>query len=66
VRRPKIKQQIVLWNLEDESQEDSASAVVGLRAAFERLVAKVPGLLNREIGISVSGIDYACDVILNS
>lgn len=60
-----IKQQIVLWNLKGESQEDSASAVVGLRAAFERMVAKVPGLLNMEIGINVSGIDCACDVVLN-
>ncbi|CAB3810727.1 Dabb family protein [Paraburkholderia fynbosensis] len=57
---------IMMWNLKGESPEDRASAAIGLKAAFESMVAKIPGPLHMEVGIDASGLDYACDVVLNS
>ncbi|WP_245415077.1 Dabb family protein [Aureimonas flava] len=37
-----------------------------MKEKFEALVGKIPGLLELEIGIDVSRIDYACDVVLYS
>jgi hypothetical protein len=36
------------------------------KGAFEGLNGKIPGLLKLEIGIDISRIDYACDVVLYS
>ena len=35
-----------------------------MRNAFEGLRGRIPGLLELEVGIDVSRIDYACDVVL--
>jgi heme-degrading monooxygenase HmoA len=57
---------IVMWNLKGETPEERASAAIDLKVAFESLVGKIPGLLNMEVGVDVSGADYACDVVLYS
>jgi len=57
---------IVMWNLRGESETDKVSAVAQLKAAFESLRGKIPGLLHLEIGVDSSRVDYACDVVLYS
>jgi hypothetical protein len=57
---------IVMWNLKGDTPDEKAHAVSRLKAAFEGLVGKIPGLLHMEVGVDVSGVDYACDVVLYS
>ena len=45
---------------------DKARAIGVLKAAFEGLKGKIPGLLHIEVGVDLSKVDYACDVVLYS
>ena len=55
---------IVMWNLRGDSDSDKGSAVRQLKAAFESLRGRIPGLLHLEVGVDSSRVDYACDVVL--
>jgi hypothetical protein len=57
---------IVMWNLKGSTPEEKSHAVVQLKAAFEGLIGKIPGLLHLEVGVDMSRVDYACDVVLYS
>jgi hypothetical protein len=57
---------IVMWNVRGETPGEKASAIRKLTAAFEGMKGKIPGLLTLEIGVDVSTVDYACDVVLYS
>jgi heme-degrading monooxygenase HmoA len=57
---------IVMWNLKGDTTEEKAYAVNRVKTAFEGLVGKIPGLLHMEVGVDVSRVDYACDVVLYS
>jgi len=57
---------IVMWNLRGESAEEKAQAIAFLRSRFESLRGRIPGLLELEIGVDTSGVEYACDVVLYS
>ncbi|WP_043285751.1 Dabb family protein [Paraburkholderia oxyphila] len=57
---------IVMWNLKGSTPEEKRQAVVQLKTAFEGLIGKIPGLLRLEIGVDISRVDYACDVVLYS
>jgi hypothetical protein len=57
---------VVMWNLKGETSEEKAHAVDRLKSAFESLIGKIPGLLHLEIGVDMSKVDYACDVVLYS
>jgi quinol monooxygenase YgiN len=57
---------IVMWNLRGETAEHQRSARARVKAAFEGLRGKIPGMRTIEIGSDVSGVDYACDVVLFS
>jgi len=57
---------IVMWNLQGETPSAKAQAIARLKASFESLRGRVPGLLHLEIGVDSSGVDYACDVVLYS
>lgn len=35
-----------------------------MQAAFEGLRGRIPGMTRVEIGADVSGVDYACDLVL--
>ncbi len=35
-----------------------------IKAAFEALPGRIPGLRHVEVGIDVSRVDYACDTVL--
>ncbi len=57
---------IVMWNVRGDTAAEKAAGIDKLKQAFESLRGKVPGLLNLEIGVDSSRIDYACDVVLYS
>lgn len=57
---------IVMWNVKGSSQEERQAAALDIKQRFERLQGKVPGLLLLEIGLDMSRVDYACDMVLYS
>lgn len=57
---------IVMWNVRGTLPEEKAEAANRVKEAFEGLNGKIPGMSRLEIGIDVSRIDYACDVVLYS
>jgi heme-degrading monooxygenase HmoA len=57
---------IVMWNILGSTEDEKTGNVNRLKAAFEGLRARIPGLLRMEIGVDESRVDYACDVVLYS
>lgn len=55
---------IVMWNVRGDDAAARARNVAVLKAEFESLRDRVPGLLHLEVGVDESRIDYACDVVL--
>jgi hypothetical protein len=55
---------IVMWNLRGDTREARRAAASRLRASFESLRGRIPGLTHLEIGVDLSAVDYACDVVL--
>jgi hypothetical protein len=55
---------IVMWNLEGDTHEQNRQACLFLKERFEGLAGLIPGLLKIEVGVDISQIDYACDVVL--
>ncbi|MBX3610527.1 MAG: Dabb family protein [Hydrogenophaga sp.] len=57
---------IVMWNLLGDSAAEKAANAERLKRAFEGMRGRVPGMRTLEIGVDISRIDYACDVVLYS
>ncbi len=57
---------IVMWRLRGPDAAARREQGAALRAAFESLRGRVPGLLHLEVGLDHSRIDYACDAVLCS
>jgi hypothetical protein len=57
---------IVMWTVRGDDAVARARNVALLKAEFESLRGRIPGLLHLEIGVDESRIDYACDVVLYS
>lgn len=57
---------IVMWKVRGDTPAQKAQGVALLKHSFESLRGCIPGLLHLEIGADVSGVDYACDVVLYS
>ena len=57
---------IVMWNVRGDDAAQRAHNIALLKAEFESLRGRVPGLLHLEVGVDQSRIDYACDVVLVS
>lgn len=55
---------IVMWNVRGDDAAARAANARRVKAEFESLRGRVPGLLHLEIGLDESRIDYACDVVL--
>lgn|SRR5579864_626320 len=55
---------IVMWNVRGETPEQKRATATLVKTAFESLSGKIPGLSRLEVGMDVSGVDYACDVVL--
>ncbi|WP_284945414.1 Dabb family protein [Acidisoma cladoniae] len=57
---------IVMWNVSGDSPDEKGRSAIRVKHAFEGLRGKIPGLLHLEVGIDISRISYACDVVLYS
>ena len=57
---------LVMWNVAGDTPEAKAPQLQRLKDAFESLRGRIPGLLRLDIGIDVSRVDYACDLVLYS
>ena len=55
---------IVMWDVRGETPEQKRETAQLVKTEFESLSGKVPGLTKLEVGMDVSGVDYACDVVL--
>jgi len=55
---------IVMWNVRGDDVESRARNLALVKAQFESLRGRIPGLLHLEVGIDDSRIDYACDAVL--
>jgi heme-degrading monooxygenase HmoA len=55
---------IVMWNVRGETPEQKKESAKLVKSAFESLNGKIPGLTKLEVGLDVSAVDYACDVVL--
>jgi hypothetical protein len=55
---------IVMWRVHGDSPQQRAEARAKVKAAFESLRGRIPGMRNLEIGLDTSNVDYACDVVL--
>ena len=55
---------IVMWRITGATPAERSANCIAIRDAFEGLRGRIPGLLELEVGIDTSRIDYACDVVL--
>lgn len=55
---------IVMWNVRGETPEQKQQTAEMVKNAFESLGGKIPGMTRLEVGMDVSRVDYACDVVL--
>lgn len=57
---------IVMWNLRGDNERERLTNIQKVKSAFESIRGEIPGLRTLEIGIDISKIDFACDVVLYS
>jgi hypothetical protein len=57
---------IVMWNVLGDDPVERQRNALQIKTAFESLKDRIPGLLRLEIGLDLSYVDYACDVVLYS
>ena len=57
---------IVMWDVRGESATERERAALQVKRIFEGMRGRIPGLRHLEVGVDVSRVDYACDVILYS
>jgi heme-degrading monooxygenase HmoA len=55
---------IVMWKVRGDDEATRAQNLARLKAEFESLRGRIPGLLHLEVGVDESRIDYAFDVVL--
>ena len=57
---------IVMWRLRAETPAERSAARSKVKTLFEGLKGRIDGLTHIEVGVDVSEVDYACDVVLVS
>ena len=57
---------IVMWRLRGETPAERTAARSKVKTLFEGLKGRIEGLTHIEVGVDVSDVDYACDVVLFS
>ncbi|MET3354397.1 UNVERIFIED_ORG: hypothetical protein ABID33_002308 [Xanthobacter viscosus] len=55
---------VVMWRVSGETAELRAAARRKVQTAFEGLRGRIEGLRSLEVGINITDIDHACDVVL--
>jgi hypothetical protein len=59
-----VTKHIVMWDVRGETEADKSRAAQRIKTLFEDLAGRIPGMRSVEVGLDVSGVDYACDVVL--
>jgi hypothetical protein len=59
-----VTKHIVMWNVRGDTEAEKSRAAQLIKSSFEDLAGKIPGMRTVEVGIDVSNVDYACDVVL--
>lgn len=57
---------IVMWKVRGETAQEKAQACLQVKRCFEGLRGKIPGLVRIEVGLDLSQVEYASDVVLYS
>lgn len=57
---------IVMWDVRGETVQARHDAARFVKSRFDTLIGQIPGMARLEIGLDVSGADYACHVVLYS
>lgn len=57
---------IVMWNVQGDTPAERQRNIERLRASFDSLKGRIPGMRHLEIGVDMSRTSYACDVVLYS
>lgn len=55
---------IVMWRVKGENAASRREAAEFVKSRFESLKGQIPGLRQLEIGLNLSDVDYACDLVL--
>lgn len=55
---------IVMWRVAGETPDERARARQVVKAAFDGLRGRIDGMTHLEVGLDMSDVDYACDVVL--
>ncbi len=55
---------IVMWRVRGDTLEQRQQARLAIKAAFESLRGRIEGMTHVEVGVDISDVDYACDVVL--
>ncbi|WP_311273052.1 MULTISPECIES: Dabb family protein [unclassified Rhizobium] len=55
---------IVMWDVAGEGMDEKLVSISRVIREFEGLRGQIPGMTKLEVGADVSGISYACDVVL--
>lgn len=55
---------IVMWKVKGDTPAEREEAIQLVKVRFEGLRDRIAGLIRLEIGIDVSKVDYACDIVL--
>ncbi|MEW9585394.1 Dabb family protein [Paraburkholderia sp. DGU8] len=55
---------IVMWRVAGRTESGRRQTATRVKSEFESLRGLIPGLLELVVGLDVSEVDYACDVVL--
>ncbi|RKP57762.1 Dabb family protein [Pararobbsia silviterrae] len=55
---------IVMWRVQGDTASEREAASARVKASFETLRGRIPGMRHLEVGLDFSQVDYACDVVL--
>lgn len=55
---------IVMWNVKGNTQQQRYEVAQNIKQRFESLLDRIPGLVHLEVGLDMSNVDYACDMVL--
>lgn len=55
---------IVMWRVKGDTPAERQAGRLKIKTAFEGLRGMIEGMTLVEVGIDISDVDYACDVVL--
>ena len=61
---PPVVRHIVMWDVRGDTPQEKNAAAHLIKVSFETLAGRIPGMRSVEVGLDMSGVDYACDVVL--